>query len=396
MLICDLVRAYTEESGGVRTYIDQKREYIRRRTGHSHLLVIPGERDSVLSEGGHTRVTVAAPFLPGLKPYRIIVNVWKVAALLERFRPDLVEFESPYFLPWAARMYVHRAGAPLVGFFHTDFPTAYARLAATRLFGARAGAAAERWAARYAGLVYNRCDAAVTSTGLNVAKLRAYGVQRLEHIPLGVDPHVFRPRPPDPALRARYGISPRDFLLVYAGRLDPEKRIGVLVEAVERLPETLRPRLLLIGAGPLAAELDARREQSERLRVRPYLTDKEQLACHLAAADMYVTAGPYETFGLSVLEAQACGLPVVGVRAGALIDRVPPELGRLGEPDSAEQMVENIAHLAANGLRETGARARSYVLEHYSWERTFGDLFGLYERLVAARTAATSGRAVAG
>jgi len=103
----------------------------------------------------------------------------------------------------------------------------------------------------------------------------------------------------------------------------------------------------------------------------------------LASADIYVTAGPHETFGLSVIEAEASGLPVVGVAAGALIERVPPEVGCLGPVNDAQAMGRNI--LKVREQRNTMSQAaRRYVIDHgYGWEKTLSNLFSYYQEALS-------------
>lgn len=96
-------------------------------------------------------------------------------------------------------------------------------------------------------------------------------------------------------------------------------------------------------------------------------------------ADVYVTAGAHETFGLAVVEAQASGLPVVGVDAGALRERVAPSHGRLGPVGDAKAMAANIVAVAAQ-RQMLGAAARRHVLESgYGWDSTFRRLFVIYQ-----------------
>jgi glycosyltransferase involved in cell wall biosynthesis len=116
--------------------------------------------------------------------------------------------------------------------------------------------------------------------------------------------------------------------------------------------------------------------------VLPFEPDRAELATLLASADIYLTAAAHETFGLAVLEAQASGLPVIGVRAGAMVERVGAELGILGEPGSAGDLARNVALLAANGMRAKGRAARAHVERLYSWDATFGRLIARYEDLV--------------
>lgn len=160
----------------------------------------------------------------------------------------------------------------------------------------------------------------------------------------------------------------------------------MLVDALGRLPE--RFRLVLVGEGPHRAALAARAESlGGRLAVLPYLREKAALAELLASADVYVTAGPHETFGLSVAEAQAAGLPVVGVRAGALVARVPEGTGLLGPVGDASAMAANVERAFAERER-MGQAGRALVEATLSWDATFGKIFEAYESALAAPTTA--------
>jgi alpha-1,6-mannosyltransferase len=96
-----------------------------------------------------------------------------------------------------------------------------------------------------------------------------------------------------------------------------------------------------------------------------------------------------ETFGVSVIEAQAAGLPVVGVAAGAMLDRVDPETGRLGPVDDSAAMAANILEVLHSDRAAMGRAARAHVEGRFSWDRTFQALFSeVYPRAFEARRAA--------
>ena len=118
-----------------------------------------------------------------------------------------------------------------------------------------------------------------------------------------------------------------------------------------------------------------------------YLDNRSELARWLASADIYVSAMADETFGVSIVEAQASGLPVVGVAAGAMIDRVTEAVGRLGPVDDAEAMARNILSLWTADRAAIAEQARSHALQ-FSWERSMEALFGeIYPEAFAQRSA---------
>ena len=135
MKICDLTQSYTATSGGVRTYIDEKRKYIECHTSSEHVLIIPGEKDSVSRTGRLAVHTVASPFIPGCEPYRLALRLGHVVSILKDEMPDIVELGCAYTLPWAA--FRHRKDHPcaVIGFYHTDFPYAYVEKTVNDIFG---------------------------------------------------------------------------------------------------------------------------------------------------------------------------------------------------------------------------------------------------------------------
>jgi alpha-1,6-mannosyltransferase len=200
-------------------------------------------------------------------------------------------------------------------------------------------------------------------------------------VKLGVDVSLFHPRKRYD-LKKVIGISSERVLLLYVGRLDWEKRVNVLLDAMMLLPED-RYHLLMVGKGPLEKRVrDFASLHPERLTWRDYCQNKEELAGIYASADMYVTMGRWETFGLSILEAQASGLPVAGVDAGAVPERVIPGTGLLVVPDGSPDLATKIETIANNGAEQMGQSARQFVQETYRWDYVLRDQFAFYQELL--------------
>ena len=383
-LICDLTQSWSDVGGGVGTYLRHKRRHILDRTPHRHLLIVPGPEDTVKEEGRAITATIRSPRVPGIPHYRLMLRNGAVRELLERFRPDLIECQDSYNLPWAA--IGHRKRYPetaLVGGYFTDFPTVYVERPFSKVMGRTLAGAAGRICYRYCGNLYRRFDAvfALSENG-GAVKLRSYGVDDVGIVPLGVELGDFGPSLRDERLRRSVGAGEGQPLLIYVGRLDLEKKPQIVVDAFRKLPEELGARLVLLGEGPLREEISALNDP--RIATPGFVRDRQQLAHWLASADIYVSGMADETFGVSIVEAQASGLPVVGVEAGAMVDRVTDEIGRLGPVDDSDAMAANILSMWNSDRERIGVIAQTEGRQ-YSWESSMAALFGkLYRKAFAA------------
>ena len=393
LLYCDLTQSWSEQGGGVRTYLLHKRQHILEHTPHRHLLIIPGAKDEVVEEGRAITVTIASRHVPGSPNYRLLLRNRAVRRALERFRPDLIECQDAYNLPWAALAHQRRhPEAAVTAVFMTDFPTVYVGRPLAKVVGRTLARQCARLCYAYCGRLYRRLDRvfALGEQG-GAAKLRALGVERIEVIGLGVDLQEFGPQRRDPALRAKLGLTGEQPLLIYVGRLDREKKPDVVVDAFRRLPAELGAQLVLIGDGPLRADIAALGDV--RIHMPGFVTDRAELARWLASADLYVSGMADETFGVSIVEAQASGLPVVGVAAGAMIDRVPSNLGRLGPVGDSAAMARNIVDVLSEDRAALAKRA-VVAASAYDWGRVLNTLFGsLYRKAHERRVNLASSKA---
>jgi alpha-1,6-mannosyltransferase len=385
-LFCDLTQSWSEVGGGVRTYLLHKRRHILDSTPHRHLMVIPGPRDEIIDEGRAITVTFASPHVPGSPHYRLLLRNGAVREALARYRPDLIECQDAYNLPWAAIGHRKRhPEAALVAAYMTDFPTVYVERPFRKVVGNTLAGAASRLCYRYCGNLYRRFDTvfALSENG-GATKLRAYGVPDVDIVGLGVELGDFGPSRRDPRLRRKLGMADDQPLLIYVGRLDGEKKPDVVVEAFRKLPLGLGARLALIGEGPQREQIAALGDP--RIIAPGYLKDRAELATWLASADIYVSAMADETFGVSIVEAQASGLPVVGVAAGAMIDRVSERVGRLGPVGDTDAMAQNILAVW-NGDRAAMRDEACKEARLYSWDRSMDALFGRVYPAALARSA---------
>jgi alpha-1,6-mannosyltransferase len=167
-------------------------------------------------------------------------------------------------------------------------------------------------------------DATFAAGRQQAERLRAAGVNRVIHAPFGVDKQTFRPTARSEAWRrALLGEDAAGTaLLVGAGRFAREKRWDIVLDAFARVSSRRRARLVLFGDGPERGRLE--RLAPPGVRFPGFERDRGRFATALASADVLVHAAPYETFGLSIAEAVACGLPIVVPDAGGAAEHASP------------------------------------------------------------------------
>ncbi len=375
LLICDLTQSYSPKGGGgISTYLREKRQHILARTDHRLLQIVPGPEDRIVENGRHIWAEIGAEQVRGSPNYRFILRTSAVREVLERYRPDVIESLCPWVLPWTAINY-RRANpeTALVAGYHTDFPNAHIHRVGTELFGHMVANGLRRLSVGYAEITYREFDRVYALDEAMRTLLGEYGITHVDVLDLGVDCLHFDPARRDPQFRGRMGLPGNGPLLIYVGRIDNEKRADRLVEMMRQLPPEFGASLIMLGDGKLRDQLI---EQAAGLRVilPGYTADRAELAVALASADIYVSAMADETFGISVIEAQASGLPVVGVASGAMPARVPAGLGLLGPVDDTQAMAANVMKVWSGDHRAMGRQARNMICNRFSWERTFNRL----------------------
>jgi alpha-1,6-mannosyltransferase len=364
MHLVDTTLFHSPTSGGVKRYLSAKHAWLAAHTCWEHTLVVPG-REAQLERGGVC--TLPGCSVPGTFNYRLPLNPRRWTRLLDALEPTLIEVGDAFHPAWCAWRVAQRRGIPLAAFYHSNLP----QLAGRRL----CGTLTEPIIRRYLKLLYERFDVVFAPSRLMCEYLNELGIRHTLHQPLGVDADVFHPARRTPALRAQLALPPEARLLVYAGRFAREKNLPVLLQAFARLGAPYH--LLLIG-GERAAR------PARNVTMLPYRRDSLELAAWIASADALVHAGTKETFGLVILEAMACGRPVVAARAGAFPELVDPSVGMLAEPGSAAALAEAIAALYERDLEALGAAARARVLRQFTWDRAFHAQIAAYAALLGS------------
>ncbi len=376
MMICDLTQSWSATAGGgVGTYLREKQRYFIENSPAQLLRIVPGAEDKIERIGDHIFAEVAAPKVPGSPHYRFIINTKKVHALLQEYRPDIIESHCPWVLPWVAINHRRKfQNTALVAAYHTDFPNVHVHRVLRPIAGEAIAERGRRIAYGHMERLYNEFDWLYVLNREMQDDFAAHGLKHTSVMSFGVDTAIFSPDRRDNGLRAQMGLKNSGPLLIYAGRIDVEKRADLVADAFRQLPKELGASLIMVGDGKLRSKLMA--EFSDKDAAFPgFVRDRAELARLLSSSDIYVSGMADETFGISIIEAQASGLPVVGVASGAMPDRIVAGTGMLGEPGDAAAMAANIQAVWEQGAAIMGHAARTHVDGRFSWDQSVKLLF---------------------
>lgn len=360
--LVDTTMLYAPRSGGVKRYLLSKKAWIEaNRPGVSHSLIVPGARHKARPDG---IVQLRATKLPFGDGYRWPTSVKRWSAWVAAMKPSIIEAGDPYTPGQGALEAGQRVGCPVVGFCHSD-PASLAALH----FGEWAKKPVEkRWAR-----LFSQFDRVVSPSRFIARRLEEAGVDNIVIRPLGVEIDTFRPERRDrPWLLKQLGLSEDARLLCFAGRPAKEKNVDILIEAVQKLGAPYH--LVLVGAG-------AGMPAEDRVISLPYEKDPRAVARIIASCDAFVHANDKEPFGLIVLEAMACGRPVVGVNAGGVAETVDPSVGQLAASADAGDYAQAVEALFARDIEAVGRAAREKAVSQFAWNRVFEDLCMVYGEL---------------
>jgi alpha-1,6-mannosyltransferase len=360
--IVQLANFYTPTSGGLRTCLDE----LGRRyglLGHERVLIVPGGADADDMTPAGRRVSLRSPAVPGGAGYRVLTRRRRVLAMLDRLRPDMLELSDKLSLGWLAPWAASR-GVPMLLFSHERIDAVLAPRLPDWFPLQPVADQVNRRLTRLA-------DRVVVSSRFARAEYERVGASDLRLVPLGVDLDEFRP-----AASPRPG-GERTVLLVTVGRLSKEKQPGRAIEALRALRSAGVPAgLLVLGDGPMRTVLE-RSANGLPVRFLGHVPDRRGVAHLVAAADVAVAPCAVETFGLAVLEALACGTPVVVPDGGAARELVGGAGSGVVTDGTAAGLADGVRALldVPRPDRRAAARARA---EQYPWSATVAGLLAAH------------------
>jgi glycosyltransferase involved in cell wall biosynthesis len=384
MRIGIMLRHYEQKEGGVKVYTRRLLPLLFSLGAEHHYVLIYQNPKLIGTYAGYSNVEEIALRLPGTVLWDQIGIPW--IALEQRL--DLI-FNPKFTVPLlggAAKVFVlHGSEWFVIPEHFLWYDRLYLRYAVPRYFHSAdafiaVSNAVKRDAIRYMGV-----------SGSKVAA-----------IPNGFDPQRFRvieDRDLLAAVARKYSLPDR--FILWAGQIESRKNLGRLLQAFARLREEIPHQLVLAGAQrftfPMAAGAarDLQLIQDLGLQDRVHFTgwiSHEDLPAIYNLAELFAFPSLYEGFGIPLLEAMACGCPIVTSTTCA-----PPEVAGsaacLVDPLDIEQIAAGIRMMLTDAqLRETKVRRGLTRVTGYSWERCAREVLALFESLARASTAKSRGR----
>jgi len=307
----------------------------------------------------------------------------RISRIIPTLKLDIVHSHSPFFLGLLARRVARSLGLPHVATNHTLY-TEYAHYLPLPTV------AATRWLlVRWMRDFYNSCDRVLAPSHLTQRVLEGYGVRTsVSVVPTAIPapPYVLQ-RPPE--TKHEFGLPPDARLLLYVGRLAPEKNLDLLLRAFALVAaKTNDTYLILAGSGKSRGALESRARFlgiHRRTRFAGFL-GRTKLDPLYQASDLFLFPSKTETQGLAVGEALAAGLPCVVVNAGGAPESVRDGVDGFLVADGAKAMAERtLALLADSAGRRRLSEGAKRGAQARTPENVGGRMMVVYEELIAAR-----------
>jgi glycosyltransferase involved in cell wall biosynthesis len=378
-MLLDLYKPYVS---GVTNYVALNKRMLEAM-GHRVFVFTFGGQDYADDE---PRV-VRSPGLPlTVKDTGLQLNLRYSGAAQRKLRSmDVVHVQHPFLSGQLALRYSRASGVPILFTNHTR----YDLYAQHYLPAFLPEVVSQTFLQAYLPGFCQQCDLVIAPSAGVAAVLREWGVRaEIKVIPNGIDLAPFQAQAAG-RTRAEAGLPKDEVVLMYLGRLGPEKNLAFLLRAFAGVAAACPGVVLaLVGHGP---EADNLRDQARNAGVAERVVFLGQVPyaevpAYLRLADLFVTASQTEVHPLSLIEALAAGLPALGIHSPGVGDTiVDGENGWLSEPDLATFTARLVRLVMQPELRRAmSAKARESA-QRYDIRRTAGLLLAEYERLAAQK-----------
>ena len=314
----------------------------------------------------------------------------EVRRILDEFQPDVVHVQVSDPIGLSVVSYARKRGIPVVTTEHNQPEVLTEPLRVPKLIKKPVDAMLSAYFANR----QSKSDF-VTMPTEKAIKNFIYDKGREFEVPVaavsnGVDLSHFKPGRASAEIYAKYNIPSNRPVVLYVGRVDPEKKVGLVVEAFSKMLDAWQgdvlPLLLVVGDGVDKNRLIKKVHDigiSEAVRFLGKVLPPDLYELY-KVGDVFATASTIETQGIVLIEAAACGLPLIAVDAGAVSEVcVDGENGFLCEPGNVDEIsAAMLKILSDTDLRDKFSRESVTIASEHNFERTLDKFINIYERVI--------------
>lgn len=384
MRIVDVAEFYTDQGGGVKTYINLKLQ-AGKELGHEVIVIAPGRERGVEERHGGKVYWVPGPPLLLDPRYVFLWRKKEVHRLLTELNPDVVEGSSPWTGGWfvskwkgnAVKSFIFHLD-PIAVFPHTFFDKWISTKKLDSIFSLF-------WS--YLRKLSAPYDTTIVSGKWLENRTKKFGIKNPKAVPFGIDKSFFSPERRDLDLRKSilgdFGLDENAHLFICISRHNPEKRLGTVIKGFSEAAKEKPMALIMLGHGPLEFYVKRQASKHAFVQLKGFMENRDQVANLLASCDYFIHGASAETYGLVVAEAMCSGLPLVVPNAGGVADLSDESYSEFFKAGRKEELKHAIIKITERDRNELVKAVGNAVDERIITPRThFENLFGFYERLV--------------
>ncbi|RSL34941.1 glycosyltransferase family 1 protein [Salibacterium salarium] len=367
MKIAIVTETFLPSTDGIVTRLTACIRWLHKQ-GHNVRIIAPDlgvyEYDGAIIKG------VPARTLPFYRSKQFALPNRVVKKYLEEYDPDVVHVVNPAILGYSGVNYAYKLGYPLVASYHTNVAQYLDFYHLSLLKGAI------WW---YFRKLHNRADLNICTSQTVQKELVERDFKNVHVWKRGVDTDMFHPDHFTNSMREKLTDGrTQDKLLLYVGRLAPEKEIEKLKAVLEESDEF---SLAIVGDGPHRDQLEKHFEGTKT--VFTGFMHGEELAQAFASSDVFVFPSTTETLGLVILEAMASGLPLVAAESGPTCEQIEDErTGLLYNPEEPRDFIKTVRRFEDETLRKRLSTNARKDIGDLGWSEAASQLLTLYEGVV--------------
>lgn len=343
------------------------------------LLRLPKEEINLGENIKITRLT-SFPYPTGTAQSRLVIPGGFSITAVRKFNPDVIHTNDIASMGIEALICAKILNKPLVGTDHTP-------MVEFLKYSPIKGKIIQSMISRYDAWYYNQCNFVSSPCNAIFEEIKKYGFKKPVHRALSNPIYIeeYKPVKNSWPLKKKYGLF--DYSILYMGRLALEKRIDISLKALAKLVKKY-PKIGLVIAGKGAAEKDLQYLTKElhlenNVKFFGFLKDKKDMIGIYNACDLFSMTSIAETQSIVMMQAMACKMPVIAVKAWGLKEYVNEKNGILIDPNDSDELAEKIEYLYKNPQisKKLGEGGRDFV-ENFSPEKIAKEWEKIYEATI--------------